>query len=177
MIAYAITARYSESALAPILSHHPDWIAFRTDSQEELRAQAQSFLMHTRLCGAKRFLNGDYRLALELGFDGVHLKSTQFSHIKRAKAEGLYVIVSTHTQAEIAQALDHGADTVTYSPIFPTPNKGQAKGVEALKEAVERFPNRIIALGGILSQREIDAVKMESLVGFSAIRYFEKILH
>jgi len=44
-------------------------------------------------------------------------------------------------------------DFITYSPIFKTPHKGQAKGIEDLKKMVLRYNVKIIALGGIITKR------------------------
>jgi thiamine-phosphate pyrophosphorylase len=102
----------------------------------------------------------------------VHLTSNQFSDIKKAKELGLFVVISTHSFSEIELAIKLGANAVTFSPIFPTPNKGEPKGVEALKEAVKKFDIKIIALGGIVSQKEIKEVKKANPWGFASIRYF-----
>ena len=63
-------------------------------------------------------------------------------------------------------------DFVTYSPIFETPNKGEAKGIENLKTMVDRYNIPIIALGGIITEEQIKAVKETGAYGFASIRYF-----
>lgn len=119
-------------------------------------------------------LHGDYALAHELRADGVHLSSTQFDEIAEAKKLALYVIVSTHTHEEALMAQKLGADAVTYSPIFPSPNKGEPKGLEDLKVIVDKMRIPIFALGGILSQEQINAVQAAGAYGFASIRYFVK---
>ncbi|NPA51192.1 MAG: thiamine phosphate synthase [Epsilonproteobacteria bacterium] len=123
---------------------------------------------------AKKMIHQDIELAKELGAYGVHLTSAQFDKIRRAKELGLFVVVSTHSLEEIKRASVLGADAVTFSPIFPTPNKGKPKGVEGLKEAVKGCEIKIIALGGIVTKAHIEKIKKSGAWGFASIRYFEK---
>ncbi|MBR2148512.1 MAG: thiamine phosphate synthase, partial [Campylobacter sp.] len=78
----------------------------------------------------------------------------------------------THNIKEIELANQYGADFITFSPIFATPNKGEPKGLEALKEAVKISKAKVIALGGIVSKEHIDKVMSFGAVGFASIRYF-----
>jgi len=119
-------------------------------------------------------LHGEYTLAKECHADGVHLTSTQFDDIVKAKALDLFVIVSTHSKDEAKDAEALGADMVTFSPIFNTPNKGKAVGLEMLKEVVSTVGIPVLALGGILTQEQIDACDAVGAKGFASIRYFSK---
>lgn len=121
---------------------------------------------------AKILLHGDYNLAHSLKADGVHLTSMQFDSVRSAKALGLYVIVSTHTHEEALKAQELGADAITYSPIFISPNKGNPKGLEDLKLIVDKIRVPIFALGGIITQEQINAVEASGAYGFASIRYF-----
>ena len=121
----------------------------------------------------KILINTDYKLAHKLNASGVHLNSTQFNMIKTAKDLGLYTIISCHTFEDIKKARDLNIDAVTYSPIFETPNKGAPKGIEALKEVVDKYPNiNIIALGGIINDKQIEQISKTKAYGFASIRYF-----
>ena len=121
----------------------------------------------------KILLNGNYLIANKLKATGVHLTSTQFDDISKAKELGLYVIISCHTFEDIEKALENQADAVTYSPIFETPNKGTPKGIEALKEVVDKYPNiNIIALGGIINDEQIKEMSKTKAYGIASIRYF-----
>ena len=120
----------------------------------------------------KTILHSDVDLAVKLGAYGVHLPSTAFESIIKAKAFGLYVVVSTHTLKEAQKAQELGADAITYSPIFKSPNKGKPKGLEALNEIVDKITINIIALGGITTQKEVDGVAKIGVFGFASIRYF-----
>ena len=147
---------------------------FRDKESSNFEELAKVFI---KICKEKNIkeilLNGNYLLAYELNATGVHLTSTQFDEIKKAKDLGLYVIISCHTFEDIQKAIDYKADAVTYSPIFETPNKGTPKGIEVLKEAIDKYNNiNIIALGGIINEKQIEQISKTKAYGFASIRYF-----
>ena len=121
----------------------------------------------------KCFLHQDYILADKLGAKGVHLTSQQFEDIQKAKALNLEVIISTHTHKEVLDAQELGADYVTYSPVFETPQKGEPKGVEDLAEIVQKAEIKIFALGGIITKEHVTALQKAQAYGFASIRYFQ----
>lgn len=121
----------------------------------------------------KILLNSDFKLAKKLGANGVHLNSKQFNKIKEAKALDLYTIISCHNYKDIEEAQKYHINAITYSPIFSTPNKGEAKGVSNLKQAIQIFDDLdIIALGGIINDSQIEQIKKTKAFGFASIRYF-----
>ncbi len=121
----------------------------------------------------KILLHSDVELASKLGADGVHLTSRQFEEIGRAKKLGLFVVISCHSIDEAKKAEKLGADMITFSPIFPSPNKGRPLGLAALKELKGIISLPIIALGGILTQVQIDACREAGASGFASIRFFQ----
>jgi len=168
---YGNTTTELEKKLKKIIKKNSiDFICFRDKSSPNFHELAKAF--RKSLTKEKAFLNGDYLLAAKLHFDGVHLTSTQFDLIQKAKALHLQVIISTHTREEISQAIALGADYVTYSPIFATPNKGIPKGLADLKETIDTIPAKIIALGGITAKEQIQNVENAGAYGFASIRYF-----
>jgi len=174
MIRYAITPCFDIDSISLIAKHSPNFISFRDGRRVAIKSNAKEFLDNVRsLLDAKLFLSSDYKMAELLGFEGVHLKSDQFFDIKEAKKLGLDVIISTHCEDEVALALSFGADFVTYSPIFDTPDKGKAKGIEDLEKICIDYPNKIIALGGIVGQKEIEQISKLKIAGFASIRYFK----
>lgn len=176
MFAYAITDPTTlnfdtlTSDLASF-SKKATMIVYRDKDSENYDENAKIFLSK-----AKNFervlLHGDYSLAKEYHADGVHLKSTQFEDIVQAKRLGLFVIISTHSKEEAMSAEALGADMITFSPVFDTPNKGKSVGVERLKEVVSSVAIPVVALGGILTQAQIDACAKVGAEGFASIRYF-----
>ena len=171
---YGTTPDALESALDVIYSHRlPDFSLFRDKETAYYRDLAQTFVTVSRSYKIPRvLLHGDYALARELGADGVHLTSSQFDDIVEAKKLSLYVIISTHSHVEALRAQELGADAITYSPIFPSPNKGEPKGLEDLKEIVDKIEIPIFALGGITTEEQTKAVEECGVYGFASIRYF-----
>ncbi|MGA9045074.1 thiamine phosphate synthase [Sulfuricurvum sp.] len=163
-----------ESSLNAVLSKTiPDFALFRDKQTSDYPILAQSFIRVCRSYGiSKVLLHGDYTLAKGLGADGVHLTGTQFDEIAEAKKQGLYVVISTHTHDEALKAQELGADAITYSPIFFSPAKGEPKGLEDLKEIVDKIRVPIFALGGITACEQINAVSTTGAYGFASIRYF-----
>jgi thiamine-phosphate pyrophosphorylase len=151
----------------------PDFALYRDKENENYAVEAQNFVQMCKpLKKLKAFLHQDYHLAAQLGAVGVHLTSQQFDAITKAKELGLEVIISTHTHDEVHIAEAMGADYVTYSPIFASPNKGEPKGVEDLQSIISMVDIEIFALGGIMSQEQIEAVRETNAYGFASIRYF-----
>jgi thiamine-phosphate pyrophosphorylase len=152
-----------------------DFVCFRDKECNDFEKKAKQFIEKAKGCGIKEiFLSEHYLIAKKLGATGVHLTSKQSIFISEAKKIELKVIISTHTEAEIEEAIRKEADFITYSPIFGTPNKGRAKGVEDLKKMVLRYNIPIIALGGIIDDDKIEAIKESGAFGFASIRYFAK---
>ena len=150
----------------------PDFICIRdkkTDNYKDIAIEVKHVIKHKKI-----LLHGNYELAYELGFYGVHLPSTRFEDIKKAKKLGLHVVVSTHTLEEALHVEKLGADFITFSPIFYTPNKGKPKGLEKLKEINGKIDINCFALGGILEDEQIQACKQTGVYGFASIRYFVK---
>lgn len=160
--------------LKSALDHHaPDFALFRDKETPFYPELARVFIDICRENKVQHVLvHGDVLFAHDAKADGVHLTSLQFSEIAHAKSRGLYVIVSTHTHMEALMAQGLGADAVTYSPIFNSPDKGEPKGLEDLKVIVDKIRIPIFALGGILSKEQISAVEATGAYGFASIRYF-----
>jgi len=179
MIAYAITdpSTLNFQTLSTDIkrfSIKADMLLYRDKSTDNYASNAKLFIEEAKKYSFKKILlHGDYLLAKELKADAVHLKSTQFSDIKKAKALGLFVVISTHTVEEAKKAEFLGADMITFSPIFTTPNKGEPKGIEELKSLVFKLSIPVIALGGIITKEQIDICENAGAFGFASIRYFK----
>lgn len=169
MIAYAIT----DSTTLNQALKRADMILYRDKITTSYAQNAKAFMLKAQKENfSKILLHGDYRLAYDLKADGIHLTSQQFDEIEEAKALGLFVVVSTHTLEEASTAREKGADMITLSPIFSTPNKGEPKGLDFLLKVSNAIDIPIIALGGILTQEQIEACREHGARGFASIRYF-----
>jgi thiamine-phosphate pyrophosphorylase len=184
MYSYAITdPKYygdtpkslKESIKALLSTKDIDYLCFRDKTTKNYEDMAKAFIL---TCKAHNFskilLHGDVELSYKLNVFGVHLSSSQLHLILKAKEYGLFCVVSTHNEEEIYKALEFGADAVTYSPIFYTPDKGNPKGLEDLNEKVAKINIKIIALGGIVSDEDIAKIKTTDAYAFASIRYFIK---
>ena len=167
------TVTFQETLRKVLSEHHPDFVLYRDKNNSAYAEMAKQFLT---LCGqfteTKALLHGDIELAAGHGAFGVHLTSLQFDDIEKAKALGLFVVISCHSEEDILNAVQKGADAVTYSPIFSTPNKGKPKGLEDLQHIVDKISLPIIALGGITTPEQVKAVEKSGAYGFASIRYF-----
>ncbi len=164
---------FEEILSAQILKHQVDYILYRDKLNQNYDSHAKCFV---EVCasyrGVKGFIHQKIDLAKTLGAKGVHLTSLQFDEITRAKQLGLEVIVSTHTHQEVLKAQTLGADAVTYSPIFTSPNKGVPKGIKDLEELLNKCDIKIFALGGIIDVKQLELIKNTNSYGFASIRYF-----
>jgi thiamine-phosphate pyrophosphorylase len=153
--------------------HHVDYACFRDKISSDTDVLAAQFVFTCKLYGIKNIIiNSNIEQALLLHADGVHLTSSQYHLIPKAKAAGLQVIVSTHNEEEIIMAEKAGASFITYSPVFETPNKGNPKGLEDLKDKVAKIRTKIIALGGIVTAEHINNIEKTGAHAFASIRYF-----
>ena len=156
-----------------ITNNQIDMICFRDKTSSNFEELASVFVKISKENNISNiFINQNISLAKKLNAKGVHLTSLQFEQITDAKNLGLKVIISCHTKEEIQKAIDLKANFVTYSPIFDTPNKGEAKGIKELSNTVKEFNIPIIALGGIISKEHINKIQNTNCYGFASIRYF-----
>ncbi len=150
-----------------------DIACFRDKTSSNTTQLIKIFIKICKQHGINQILvNSDIDLAIKLGATGIHLNSKQFDKIIYAKKNNLYTIISCHTQNDIKLAITNGADAITYSPIFTTPNKGEPKGINTLIEVLDKFNIPIIALGGIVTSKQINQIKKTKSYGFASIRYF-----
>jgi len=156
-----------------IQNNNVDMVCFRDKISANYKQLAKIFIKTSKKQNIQNiFINQYIDLAKELCASGVHLTSSQFDKITYAKNLGLKVIISTHNEDEIKEAIKNKVDFITYSPIFNTPNKGKPKGLENLKNIMSQYDIPIIALGGIITKDQIKQLEDINCYGFASIRYF-----
>ena len=131
----------------------------------------------TRNTATKLLINDRADIALAADADGVHLTADSLSaKIIRQNLPGNFIIgVSAHTLEDVLRAKSEEADFAAFSPIFPTPSKGEPQGLEKLREVcavAKPFP--IVALGGIDETNFESALKVGAQ-GVAAIRLFNDV--
>lgn len=119
-------------------------------------------------------VNGRADIAVAAGADGVHLPvdGVPPAALRRRFGPGLLLGISTHSVKEVERARDAGADYATFGPVWETPGKGPATGLEALARAAATGL-RVYALGGVTIER-FGAVAAAGAAGVAAIRLFQR---
>ncbi|VCU70058.1 Thiamine-phosphate synthase [Pigmentiphaga humi] len=113
--------------------------------------------------GLVLIVNDDWRLALDVGADGVHLgrDDGDIAHARQAGGAGLLIGASCYNEPERARAaLAAGADHVAFGAVFDSPTKPAAvhAPLSCLAEARRlRLPGTgvrppVVAIGGITPQ-------------------------
>ena len=172
---YKDTKSFKEYLISIYKNKKPSFASFRDKINQDFDTFAEIFVKISKYFQIEKILiNQNIQAALKFKAHGVHLTSSQFNQIEYAKKRGLYVIISTHSKEEALLAKKLGADAITFSPIFKTPNKGEPKGIEELKKVIKEIDIKCFALGGIVGEREIEICKKSGCYGFASIRYFIK---
>jgi thiamine-phosphate pyrophosphorylase len=112
----------------------------------------------------KILVNTRADVALAAGADGVHLPASA----PHETLPGLLVGRSCHTLLEVKHAQ---ADFVTYGPVFESPGKGKALGLDALKAACH-LGKPVYALGGV-NWDNADSCVHAGAIGIAGIRLFQ----
>ena len=157
---YAITARHrcAPTALLVVISELLDAGVRAIQLREkDLDARALSQLAkpiaeRCRRYDAALFINGNIKVAQDVGAAGVHLPA---SVTARAR-ETLQIGCSVHNFGEAKKREAEGADFITYSPIYLTASKpgyGPAVGVANLARLAKQITVPIFALGGVTPER------------------------
>jgi thiamine-phosphate pyrophosphorylase len=133
-------------------------LQYRDKNQGYKRAieRARNLRSLTRRYDALFIVNDSVQLALDSDADGVHLgrsDAPDLTQLRMHVGNDLIVGISCQGDAAFAQqALNHGADYVSFGAMFPTASKSDAVviGLPRLAKARRMFPDRnIIAIGGI----------------------------
>jgi thiamine-phosphate pyrophosphorylase len=124
-----------------------------------LRIFASRLRLVTHAVGASLVVNGDARLARDVGADGVHLgKGAGTVQDARAVCGArAWVTVSAHSDGAVRRGIADGADAVLVSPVFPSRPPSilaaakDARGLDALRSAHAIAAGRVAlyALGGV----------------------------
>ncbi len=113
---------------------------------------------------AKILVNSRADVALATGADGVHLPADA----PQQTLAGLLVARSCHTLEEVRAA---NADFVTFGPVFESPGKAPALGLEALSAAC-RMGTSVYALGGVNWENAAECFAAGA-EGIAGIRMFQ----
>jgi len=121
----------------------------------------------------KLLVNDRADIARGTSADGVHLTENSVSaKIIRQNFPKKFIIgVSAHSLEKALIAKEQGADFATFSPVFHSPGKSAAQGLQRILEIQEKLkPFPVIALGGI-DETNYKSVLQVGISGFAAIRF------
>ncbi len=134
------------------------------DTLELLRA----LVPRCRRRGVPLFANDRAELAALSGADGVHVGQSDLPlPLVRAIAPRLLVGVSTHSAAQLDDALAERPDYVAVGPVFATSTKADAEpqvGVELVRRAREVSDVPVVAIGGLDEGRAGEVARAGALV-------------
>jgi len=138
--------------------------------EKELRELAARVIELAHAHGARVLVNGNLRLARELGADGVHLTSAQLKET-RQRPELVLVGASCHDATELEQAHAVAADFVVLGPVLPTPTHPGAAGLGWARFAalLKDCPLPVYALGG-LGPADLETAWRHGAHGISMMR-------
>ena len=121
----------------------------RTRTDEELRPLAERLREITARRGASLVVNRRVALARSIGADGVHVGRSSLRHV-RSVWPSIWLSAPTHSDDDVREACADGANAVLVSPIFSTPDKGEPRGLDAVRSACAvAGRTMVVALGGI----------------------------
>lgn len=111
-------------------------------------------------------------IANAAGADGVHLTSCSLPVpvVREAFGDRFLIGVSTHSAGDILRAAEDEADFAVFGPVFETPGKGPAKGIDELRnvcQLVAPFP--VLAIGGV-DPDNVSDILHAGVSGVAAIR-------
>jgi thiamine-phosphate pyrophosphorylase len=107
--------------------------------------------------GVRLLIAGDWRLAIAVGADGVHLPEAAARRGPAAwgrggpRRPGFLITAAAHSPAALERAARAGADAALLSPVFPTASHPGATGIGVVRFAAwcRKAPLPVYALGGI----------------------------
>jgi thiamine-phosphate pyrophosphorylase len=126
---------------------------------DELRIEIRAALASCRVANAQLIVNDYWDIAIDEGANFVHLgqEDLDSADLKRIRAHGLKLGVSTHDHTELHRGLSFDPDYVALGPIYPTRLKAMAfgpQGLERIGEWKKLIGDRpLVAIGGITLER------------------------
>jgi len=124
----------------------------------ELLSLATELRDLTARYGAALLINDRIDVAMAVEADGVHLAQNGVppTTARRLLGTDRAIGVSTHSPAEVAAAIESGADFLVFGPVYRTPSKvpfGLPRGPDELARVTSSAQVPVVAIGGITADR------------------------
>ena len=134
----------------------------KSRTRSDLLAVTRHALAEGRPLGARIFVNDRADIAAMAGADGVHVGQDDLSvaDVRRIAGPAIGIGLSTHTTAQVDEALRHGVAYVAVGPVFRTGSKDtgyEPRGLDLVRYAAGKG-TPIVAIGGITLDRAPDVV-------------------
>lgn len=131
--------------------HHDLVVQVRIKNQSDKKYRQYAELAKSMLPSTVRtLLNGNARLASELGYDGVHLPQCRLDSPPPGIEELGWLSIAIHQTTELVSAESLGAHSIIVAPVFrPIWKDVIPLGLGQLRTTVEQSSVPIYALGGI----------------------------
>ncbi len=125
-------------------------------STEKLAEEAEEVLKICRQYGVPLIINDDYKAAVEIGADGVHvgIEDAPVAEIRRFAGEDFIIGATAKTVEQARFAEISGADYIGVGAVFPSPTKKNAIRItpEKLREICASVSIPAVAIGGITAE-------------------------
>ncbi|MCM1271413.1 MAG: thiamine phosphate synthase [Ruminococcus flavefaciens] len=125
-------------------------------STEKLAEEAEEVLKICRQYGVPLIINDDYKAAVEIGADGVHvgIEDAPVAEIRSFAGEDFIIGATAKTVEQARFAEISGADYIGVGAVFPSPTKKNAIRItpEKLREICASVSIPAVAIGGITAE-------------------------
>ncbi|MCM1008506.1 MAG: thiamine phosphate synthase [Ruminococcus flavefaciens] len=125
-------------------------------STEKLVEEAKEVLKICRQYGIPLIINDDYKTAVEIGADGVHvgIEDAPVAEIRRFAGSDFIIGATAKTVEQARFAEISGADYIGVGAVFPSPTKKNAIRItpEQLREICASVNIPAVAIGGITAE-------------------------
>ncbi len=166
----------SEGGALPDALPQATGVLLRGYDRTDRPARAAALARTCRARGLVLVIAGDWRLALDVGADGLHLPEWLVARPRlwrRARPDWI-VTGAAHSRPAVWRARTARLDAVLISPVFPTASHPGARplgpmGFAALARAADTLP--VYALGG-LTARRFERIAPMGAAGWAGISAF-----
>jgi thiamine-phosphate pyrophosphorylase len=148
-------------------------------SRSDIVRGARELQVLCRDLGVPFIVNDVPEIAAEVGADGVHVGQDDVSvaHCRSVLGESSIVGLSTHSPADLEDALDQPVSYLSAGPVSPTPTKpGRAgTGIEYATDATAKSAQPVFVTGGV-TPSNIGELAVAGVRHFVVVRYLTESL-